>query len=195
MERLILATNNKMKVREIKEILKDFYEIVSLKEAGIEIEVEEDKDTFEGNAIKKATTIAKLTGKACLADDSGLCIDVLDGFPGVKTARFLGENATQSERNSYLISKLEGMPKERRKAHSITYIALVRPNGEQKVFKGILDGYITTEKRGKNGDGYDEIFEIESGKTLAELEAYEKNEISNRRMALDKLKEDLKEEF
>ena len=100
METIILATNNKGKVKELKDILNG-YEILSLKEAGIEIEVIEDKDTFEGNAIKKASEISKLTGKICIADDSGLCIDALNGFPGVKTARFLGEDATQDQRNNY----------------------------------------------------------------------------------------------
>ena len=187
MEKIVIATNNKGKIKEIKEILKK-YEIVSLSEEGIDIEVEEDKDTFEGNAIKKATEIARLTGKTAIADDSGLCIDILNGFPGVKTARFLGEEAAQEQRNSYILEQMKEIPKEQRSAKSITCIALSTPSGQTQVFKGILDGYIASEKRGKCGFGYDEIFETKEGFTLAELDAISKNQISNRRMALNELK-------
>lgn len=189
MEEVILATNNKGKIAELKEILKN-KEVISLKEAGIDIEVEETEDTFEGNALKKATEIAKLTGMTCIADDSGLCIDELNGFPGVKTARFLGENATQSDRNNYILEKMKGIEKEKRKASAITCIAIVNSKGEQKTYLGKLDGYIATEKRGNNGFGFDEIFELENGSTLAELDTAEKNKISSRRQALNKLKEE-----
>ena len=191
MEQIILATNNKGKISELKEILKN-NEVISLKEAGIDIEVDEDKETFEGNAIKKATEISKLTGKVCIADDSGLCIEALNGFPGVKTARFLGENATQEERNNYILEKMNGIEKEHRKAKVITCIAMVKPNEEEKVYTGILEGYIANEKRGDNGFGFDEIFELETGKTLAELEQIEKNKISSRSKALNKLKREIK---
>lgn len=190
METIILATNNKGKVKELKDMLNG-YEILSLKEAGIEIEVIEDKDTFEGNAIKKASEISELTGKICIADDSGLCIDALNGFPGVKTARFLGEDATQDQRNNYIIEKMKGIKKENRTAQSVTCIALVQPNGKQKIFTGILKGYISETRRGQNGFGYDDIFETEEGITLAEMEQEEKNKISNRRKALDKLLNEL----
>jgi len=191
MEQIILATNNKGKISELKEILKN-NEVISLKEAGIDIEVDEDKETFEGNAIKKATEISKLTGKVCIADDSGLCIEALNGFPGVKTARFLGENATQEERNNYILEKMNGIEKEHRKAKVITCIAMVKPNEEEKVYTEILEGYIANEKRGDNGFGFDEIFELETGKTLAELEQIEKNKISSRSKALNKLKREFK---
>ncbi len=190
METIILATNNKGKVKELKDILNG-YEILSLKESGIEIEVIEDKDTFEGNAIKKASEISKLTGKICIADDSGLCIDALNGFPGVKTARFLGEDATQDQRNNYIIEKMKGIKKENRTAQSVTCIALVQPDGKQKTFTGILKGYISEARRGQNGFGYDDIFETEEGITLAEMDQEEKNKISNRRKALDKLLNEL----
>jgi len=191
MEEIILATNNKGKLEEIKQILKD-KKIISLKDAGIEIDVVEDKDTFEGNAIKKASEISKMTGKTCIADDSGICIDVLDGFPGVFTARFLGENVSQEERNTYLIEKLKGKEKQERRAEVITCIALVIPNGETKVFKGVLEGYISKERRGTNGFGFDEIFELEDGRTLAELNSEYKNEISSRKSALNQLEDYLK---
>lgn len=190
MEEIILATNNKGKIAELKEILKD-RKVISLKEAGINIEVEEDKETFEGNALKKASEIAKITGKICITDDSGLCIEELDGFPGVKTARFLGEDATQEERNNYILEKMDGIEKEKRKASVITCIAVVNPKGEEETYIGKLDGYISTERRGKNGFGFDEIFELENGLTLAELNSEEKNKVSSRNQALKKLEEEL----
>lgn len=190
MQEIILATNNKGKIKELEKILKE-YKLLSLKEANIDIEVEEDRDTFKGNALKKAEEICKITNKTCIADDSGLCIDVLDGFPGVYTARFLGEDATQDERNSYLLEKLKGKIKEERKAKVVTCIALVKPNGEEKIYSGELKGYIAENKRGNNGFGFDEIFELENGKTLAELDAEVKNKISSRSLALKKLKEDM----
>ena len=187
---IILASNNKGKVKEIKELLED-EEIKTLEEMNIEIDIEEDGNTFEENALKKAREIYKLTKIPCIADDSGICIKELNGFPGVRTARFLGDNASQEERNNYLIEKLKGKPKEKRKVEFITCIAYIK-NGEEKVFKGILEGYIAEMPRGNNGFGFDEIFELEDGKTLAELSNEEKNNISSRKIALEKLKESIK---
>lgn len=187
---IILASNNKGKVKEIKELLED-EEIKTLEEMNIEIDIEEDGNTFEENALKKAREIYKLTKIPCIADDSGICIKELNGFPGVRTARFLGDNASQEERNNYLIEKLKGKPKEKRKVEFITCIAYIK-NGEEKVFKGILEGYIAEMPRGNNGFGFDEIFELENGKTLAELSNKEKNNISSRKIALEKLKETIK---
>ena len=188
MKKIIAATGNKGKVKEIKEIFSE-YEIVSLKEAGISVDVEEDADTFEGNAIKKAEAIAKASGAFCLADDSGIMIDSLNGFPGVKTARWL--NGTDREKNLGIIEKLKGMPKEKRVVHCVCAIALAGPNFPTVVEKHVIDGYITEAPRGENGFGFDEIFELENGKTLAELTDEEKNEISARRKALDKAKKHL----
>lgn len=185
---IILATNNKGKVKEIKELLND-QEIKTLKEMNIKIDIEENGDTFEENALKKAREIYKLTNTPCIADDSGICIKELNGFPGVKTARFLGDNASQEERNNYLIEKLKGMPKEKRKVDFITCIAYINKNGEEKTFTGVLEGYIAENPRGYNGFGFDEIFELEDGRTLAELDSEEKNSISSRKIALKKLKE------
>lgn len=188
-EKIVMATNNQGKLKEVKDILKD-YEILSLKDLNCNIEVEEDKDTFEGNSLKKALEISKLLKIPCIADDSGLCIEKLGGFPGVKTARFLGEDASQEERNNYLIEQLK--EKKNRKAMIVTVMTYV---DEQKnktvVARGELYGYIAKEKRGNNGFGFDEIFELENGKTLAELNSEEKNEISSRKIALEKLKEKL----
>ena len=191
-QKIVMATNNKGKLKEVREILND-YEILSLSDLNCEIDVEEDKDTFEGNSLKKAREISKLLKMPCIADDSGLCIDALNGFPGVKTARFLGEDATQDERNNYLINELE--QKENRKAQVVTVMSYVDiEKSEEIVARGELQGYIAKEKRGNNGFGFDEIFELESGKTLAELDSEEKNEISSRKRALENLKKQLKGE-
>lgn len=189
--KIVMATNNQGKLKEVREILKD-YEILSLKDLGCDIEVEEDQDTFEGNSLKKAKEISKLLKMPCIADDSGLCIEELNNFPGVLTARFLGEDATQEERNNYLINKLEG--KENRKATVVTVMTYVNEENKQEIVaRGEVNGNIAKEKRGDNGFGFDEIFEIENGKTLAELTSEEKNQISSRKIALQKLNEELKE--
>ena len=181
---IILASNNKGKVKEIKELLED-EEIKTLEEMNIDIDVKEDGDTFEENALKKAREIYKLTNIPCIADDSGICIKELNGFPGVKTKRFLGENASQEERNNYLVEQLKDMPKEKRDAY-------INQNGKEQIFNGTLKGYIAEKPRGNNGFGFDEIFELDDGRTLAELSNEEKNNISSRKIALEKLKEAIK---
>lgn len=189
--KIVMATNNQGKLKEVREILKD-YEILSLKDLACDIEVEEDQDTFEGNSLKKAKEISKLLKMPCIADDSGLCIEELNNFPGVLTARFLGEDASQEERNNYLINKLEG--RENRKATVVTVMTYVNEEkGQELIARGEVNGNIAKEKRGDNGFGFDEIFEIENGKTLAELTSEEKNEISSRKIALQKLNEKLNE--
>lgn len=188
-ERIVAATNNQGKLKEIREILKE-YEILSLKDLNCEVEVEEDQDTFEGNSLKKATEISALLKLPCIADDSGLCIEELNGFPGVLTARFLGEEASQEERNNDLIKRLEG--KENRRATAVTVMTYVdEQKGKKIVARGETQGYIAKEKRGENGFGFDEIFLLENGKTLAELDSEEKNQISSRKKALEGLKAQL----
>ena len=184
--KIIVATNNKSKLKEIKEILKGI-EIISQEEAGIEIDVDENAETFEGNALLKVREIYKLTKSACIADDSGLCIEYLDGFPGVKTKRFLGENASNEDRNNYYIEKLKGLPKEKRKAKVVTAIAYIDEDGNESVYIGELNGYIAEEQRGENGFAFDKVVELDNGKTIAELSAEEKNKISSRNLALQKL--------
>ena len=190
MEEIIIASSNKGKIEEAKEILKN-YKIIPMKEIGIEIEVEEDQKTFKGNAIKKAETIAKaLNGKICIADDSGIEIEYLDGFPGVYTKRW--HKGTDRERNLEIIEKLKGVPKEKRKISFITAIAL--SNGKKTICEiGKIDGFVAEEIRGENGFGFDEIFELENGKTLAQISQEEKNEISARRIALEKIRQKLLE--
>ena len=190
MKEIVFASNNKGKIREVQEILRD-YKILSLEEMGIDIDVEEDKDTFEGNAIKKAVEISKyLNGKMVIADDSGIEIEYLDGFPGVFTKRW--NSGTDRDRNLSIIKKLDGIGKQDRKITMVTAIALAQ-NEKTITTKGTVDGYVTKEPRGENGFGFDEIFELENGKTLAELSAEEKNKISARKIALEALKEKLNE--
>ena len=188
MKEIVFASNNKGKIREVQEILTD-YKILSLEEMGIDIDVEEDKETFEENAIKKAVEISKyLNGKMVIADDSGIEIEYLDGFPGVFTKRW--NAGTDRERNLSILKKLEGLKRKDRKITMITAIALAQ-NEEVITTKGIIDGYVVEEPRGENGFGFDEIVELENGKTLAELSPEEKNKISARKVALEVLKEKL----
>lgn len=185
---IVMASGNSGKIKEAQEILNE-YKIIPMKELGIDIDVKEDKETFVGNAIKKAETIAKeLNDKMCLADDSGIEIEYLNGFPGVHTKRWL--DGTDRERNLAIIEKLQGVPKDKRKIKFITAIALSDGNKTISV-EASIDGYVAQTPRGENGFGFDEIFELEDGRTLAELPNEEKNEISARKKALEKLREKL----
>lgn len=191
-KQIVMASGNKEKIKEAQEILKD-YKIISMNELGIDIEVEEDQDTFEGNAVKKAETISKkLNGKMCIADDSGIEIEYLEGFPGVYTKRW--HQGTDRERNLAIIEKLKGVPKENRKIKFITAMAI--SDGENTINAiGEIEGYVADSPRGQNGFGFDEIFELEGGKTLAELSFEEKNEISARRRVLEVLINKLRQAF
>lgn len=185
---IVVASNNQGKLKEIQDILSG-YKVISMKDLGIEMEIEENGETFEENAFIKAKTIAKMTGKLCIADDSGLCMEAFNGFPGIRTARFLGENATQAEKNQYIVEKVQGLTRERRKAKFICTIALVIPGKEEKAFRGELEGYITTDIKTEGGFGMDPIFELENGKTLSEIGTKAKDKISHRYKALVQLKE------
>ena len=182
---IVIASNNKGKIKEAKEIL-DNYNIISIEELGIDIDVEEDQETFEKNAIKKAETIAKqLDGKICLSDDSGIEIEYLDGFPGVHTKRW--HQGTDRQRNIEILNKLKGVPKEKRKISFITAIAV--SDGNKTICEtGRIDGFVSDNVRGENGFGFDEIFELPNGKTLAEITEEEKNKISARRIALERVR-------
>lgn len=190
MEEIIIASGNQGKIKETQEILKEF-KIISTQDIGIDVDVEEDQETFQANAIKKAETIAKLIkGKKCIADDSGIEIETLKGFPGVFTKRWF--NGTDRERNLKLIEKLRGIPRENRKIKYTTAIAL--SDGEHTICETAnIDGFVAKEVRGENGFGFDEIFELKNGKTLAELSQEEKNQISARKIALERLKKRLLE--
>ena len=188
MKEIIIASGNKGKIKEAQEILKEF-KVISIKKLGIDVDVEEDKETFEENAIKKAETIAKeLNGKMCIADDSGIEIEYLDGFPGVRTKRW--HQGSDRERNLAILEKMQGVLKENRKIDFVTAIAL--SDGNKTICqKGVLSGYVSESIRGENGFGFDEIFELENGKTLAELSNEEKNKISARRIAIEKIRKEI----
>ena len=189
--KLLIASNNAHKVGEIHAILaNDFPEMVTLKEAGLAIEVVEDGTTFEENATKKAEETLALSGyDAVLADDSGLMVDYLGGAPGVYSARFAGTAHDNAANNRKLVAELDGVPDEQRTAHFVTVIALARRCRKTLVVRGSVDGTILTEARGTNGFGYDPFFFYAPyGKSFAELSAEEKNGVSHRRRALEALK-------
>ena len=188
MKEIVVASTNKGKIKDISEILKE-YKIIPMDELKIDLDVEEDQETFKGNAIKKAKTIAKLlNGKMCLADDSGIEIEYLNGFPGVYTKRW--KDGTDRQRNLSIIEKLKDVPKEKRKIVFSTAIAI--SDGKNTICEvGKVEGFIAQEVRGENGFGFDEIFELENGKTLAQLTPEQKNQISARKIALEKIKEKL----
>lgn len=186
---MVVATNNEGKLKEIKNILND-YELYSLKDKNIDIEVNEDQDTFYGNAFKKAKEIYEIVHEPVISDDSGLCIDVLDNWPGVLTHRFLGENSTKDERNDYILDKM----KEYSNRNAKVVCSIVYYDGEHTICgEGILNGTISLEKRGENGFGFDEIFELVDGRTLGELSLEEKNKISARYLALVDLKKKIEQ--
>lgn len=189
MKKILIATNNKGKVDEIKQILKE-YELISLKDINCNIEVEENQDTFEGNSLKKAKEISKITNMPCIADDSGLCIEKFDGWPGVYSARFLGEDAIPEERNDAILEKMKGLKEDERMAK---FKCVITYYNDGTVITGIGEaiGKIAEEPRGNNGFGFDPIFELENGKTYAELSGKEKNKISHRKKAIENLKKQL----
>lgn len=193
-KRIVFATGNAGKMREIREILSDLeLEVVSMKEIGIDIPIEEDGITFEENALIKARAVARQCGEIVLADDSGLEVDYLNGEPGIHSARYMGEETPYSVKNANIISRLEGIPDEKRTARFACAIAAVFPDGQEMVTSGEIKGRIDYEEKGKNGFGYDPIFYVpEFGKTTAELSDEEKNSISHRGRALRKMKEKLK---
>jgi len=189
--KLVLATRNKGKIAEIKEILADFQaiELLSLADFPDLPKIEETGTTFKENAILKAKTIAKLTGYLTLADDSGLTVEYLNGAPGVYSARYAGENATDAENNAKLLKALEGVPWEKRKAAFVCVLALCWPQGECYTCEGRCEGIIALEPKGSYGFGYDPLFYVPAyGKTMAELGPEIKNQISHRAMALKGLK-------
>ncbi len=188
---LVIATKNRNKLEEIRQILAGTGLRV-LGSADIQAlpDVVEDGLTFEENARKKALTIAKLTGRLTLADDSGLVVDALNGRPGVLSARYSGENATPAENNQKLLEELKDIPMKKRTARFVCVMALARPSGKVSVVEGRAEGLITSELRGREGFGYDPLFLVpEKGKTFAEMTSTEKNRISHRAVALHKAAE------
>lgn len=194
MDKIVFATANEGKVKEIKEILADFsIAVVSLKEMNITTKVDENGTTFEENSLIKARAVSKLTGLPALADDSGLEVDYLDGAPGIYSARYLGRDTDYEYKNNYIIDKLKEAKGEERAARFVCVISLVLTDGREFVTKGIMEGRIGYEIKGENGFGYDPIFYLpEYGKTSAELTGEEKNKISHRGKALREMKDLIK---
>lgn len=195
--KIIFATGNQGKVREIKQIMEDMdAEIVSMKEAGIFMDIEENGTTFEENALIKARAIAKEANTLVLADDSGLEIDYLDKAPGVLSARYLGEDTPYSVKNQHILELLKDVEGEKRSARFVCSIAAVFPDGREFTTYATIEGEIAHKSAGENGFGYDPIFFVsEFGKTTAQLSAEEKNKISHRGKALTMMKEILKKEI
>ncbi len=192
--RLVFATGNKGKMNEIREIMEDSgYEIISMKEAGIDTDIEEDGTTFEENALIKARAVQKLLpDDLVLADDSGLCIDALGGEPGIYSARYLGHDTPYSVKNAELIRRLEGKEGSERSARFVCAIAAVFPDGTEKCVKATIEGQIGYEEKGEHGFGFDPIFYVpELGCTTAEIPEEEKNKISHRGKALRLMKREL----
>ena len=204
MDTIIFATGNKNKMIEIRMILADLgCRILSQKEAGIQADVVEDGQTFEENALIKATTIADIARKmpeyknaVVLADDSGLEIDALNKEPGIYSARYMGEDTSYDIKNQALIDRLEGVPDEKRTARFVCAIAAALPDGSTEVVRGTMEGRIGYEITGGNGFGYDPIFYLpQFGCSSAELEPEKKNELSHRGEGLRKMRKVLEEKL
>ena len=204
MDTIIFATGNKNKMIEIRMILADLgCRILSQKEAGIQADVVEDGQTFEENALIKATTIADIARKmpeyknaVVLADDSGLEIDALNKEPGIYSARYMGEDTSYDIKNQALIDRLEGVPNEKRTARFVCAIAAALPDGSTEVVRGTMEGRIGYEITGENGFGYDPIFYLpQFGCSSAELEPEKKNELSHRGEGLRKMRKVLEEKL
>lgn len=192
--RLILSTGNKNKVMEIKDILKDLpIEVLSKDDLGFKnFDVEENGKTLEENAIKKAKELKKKVNGMVMADDTGLFVDYLNGEPGINSARYSGEDATDEKNIEKLLKKLEGVPMEKRKAQFKTVIALITEDDRTITVEGVCKGYIGFEKKGESGFGYDPLFIVDGyGKTFAELGEDIKNKISHRAKALENLRKEI----
>ena len=197
-KRIIFATGNENKMKEIRMILKDLgLEILSMKEAGADVEIIEDGMSFEENAEIKARSVARvLTNDIVLADDSGLEIDYLDKAPGIYSARFAGEDTSYDIKNRILLDRLAGVPDEERTARFVCAVAAVFPDGTVSVVRKTIEGRIAEEAAGDNGFGYDPIFYVpEYGCTTAEMKPEQKNELSHRGKALRAMREILKEKI
>jgi len=192
--KIVFATGNAGKVKEIRMIMADLgVEVLSMKEAGISIDIEEDGSTYEENALIKARAVATCTDAIVMADDSGLEVDALNKEPGVLSARYMGEDTPYSIKNGEIIKRLTGVPDEERSARFVCAIAAVLPDGRELTTRATIEGRIGYEEKGANGFGYDPIFYVpEFGKTTAELTEEEKNKVSHRGKALELMKEELK---
>lgn len=189
--KIIVATSNNNKVKEIKDVLGSSFEIMTMGEAGIDVDIIEDGTTFEENALIKVRAIKPyvkdINHTILLADDSGLCVDALDGEPGIFSARYAGLNVTYLDNNKKLLNAMRNVPLSERDAEFICSIALIFPDNEEWTCRGVVHGKIATELTGHDGFGYDPLFiENKSGLTYAQMSLEEKNEISHRAIAIKK---------
>ena len=197
MIKIIFATGNAGKMREIRDIMADLdVELLSMKEAGIKLDIVEDGETFEENALIKARAVSKeAPGAIVMADDSGLEVDYLHGEPGIYSARYLGEDTSYDIKNNHIIDLLAGVPDDQRTARFVCVIACAFPDGRTITVRGVIEGRIGYEQKGENGFGYDPIFYVpEFGCTTAELSSEDKNKVSHRGKALTAMYEELKRE-
>ena len=194
MKKIIFATTNENKVREVRMMMDGLdVELCTMKEAGVDVDIVEDGTTFEENAIIKAKTIMEITGEIAIADDSGLEVDYLDGAPGIYSARFAGEDTSYDIKNRIFLDRLEGVPDEERTARFVCAVAAVFPDGSVDVVRETIEGRIAHESAGTHGFGYDPIFYLpEYGCTTAQLSPEQKNEVSHRGKALCAIKRKLK---
>lgn len=194
-QKIVFATGNEGKMREVRLILQDLgFPVLSMKEAGVSLDIEENGTTFAENAMIKARAVWEKTGGIVLADDSGLVVDYLGGEPGVYSARYLGEDTSYEIKNQAIIDRLADAKEEERTARFVSAIAAVLPDGSELVTEGTVEGLITHEPAGNGGFGYDPIFYLpEYGVTSAEIPIEKKNEISHRGKALEAMKIKLRE--
>lgn len=193
-KKLVFATGNQGKVNEFRQMLGDEYEICSMKDLGIHVDIVEDGKTFEENAIIKAKAVMEATGEMVLADDSGFEVDCLNKEPGIYSARYMGEETPYAVKNAELLRRCEGVPEEKRDARFVCVIACAYPDGTVDTATGVIEGKIAHEPKGENGFGYDPIFYLpERGCTTGEMLPEEKNAISHRGIAIRKMVKILKE--
>lgn len=195
MTRIILASNNQGKIKEVRQILGDMpVELFTMKEAGVDIDIDENGATFEENALIKARAVMENTGCLTIADDSGLEVDYLNKEPGVYSARYMGYDTSYDIKNQSIIDRLKGVEGNDRSARFVCAVAAVFPDGREIVTRGTMEGVIAQKPTGKNGFGYDPILYLpQFSKSSAELTDEEKNRISHRGEALEKLKKELAE--
>lgn len=195
-KRIVIASDNAGKIREFRKLLEPFgFDVISMREAGFLSEIVEDGDTFEENAHIKARAVFEATGIPTMADDSGLEIDFLDGAPGVYSARYAGEGASDKERCEKVLSEMHGVARELRNARFVCTIYFIYAEDDEYSVRGEVCGYIGDKPVGKNGFGYDPIFMLNDDESMATIGDEEKNSISHRAMAFKKLSEILKEKF
>lgn len=196
MKTIVLATGNKDKAKEIKAMLDHKFEVITMGQAGINIEIIEDGNTFEENALIKVRAVKPLvkdTDMIVMGDDSGLSVDALDGAPGIYSARYAGEDVSYQDNNEKLLKTMKNIPKEKRGAEFVSVIAMILPNGKELTVRGTVRGKIAFDFTGESGFGYDPLFIAEeTGRSYAQMSAEEKNKVSHRARAVDQTRKILK---